>query len=177
MNEPLDDLYLTWLYENIGSLKEKAPSRTHWNLARQLFSKEFVWIVPNDDNRVEDGKELRLEFLHYTGATPGDPMWMDLGCSMLEMLVALSRRLAFETGRDPVKWFWRLMDNLDLEQHTDRRYNEMVHRHVDEVMDRVIWRTYHHDGRGGLFPLESPPADQREVEIWYQLSAYLLEQE
>jgi len=62
MNEPLDDLYLTWLYSQIGSIKLKQPSRTYWSLFRQLYTKEFVWIIPNDDNRIEDGRDLRFKF-------------------------------------------------------------------------------------------------------------------
>lgn len=178
MNEPLDELYLRWLYAAIGSVKLRNPSRTYWALARQLYTKEFVWIIPNDDNRVEDGRDLRYEFMDDCGIQTVDGEWMDLGCSMLEMLVSLSRHLAFEDGRiEPRGWFWRLMENLDLEEYTDRNYNGHQDA-INEVLDRIIWRTYSYDGReGGLFPLENPHQDQREVEIWYQLNAYLLEHE
>jgi hypothetical protein len=39
----------------------------------------------------------------------------------------------------------------------------------------VIWRTYDRRGHGGLFPLQRSNRDQRRVEIWYQLSEYLLQ--
>lgn len=175
MSEPLDELYLRWLYTKIGSVKLRSPAKTYWSLARQLFTKEFVWIVPNDDNRLEDGRDLRQEFVDDCGIAEVDPGWMDLGCSMLEMLIALSRRLSFEAGRNPHGWFWRLMENLEVEEFTDKNYSRLVERLVDDKLDQVIWRTYRQDGRGGLFPLEHPKQDQREVEIWYQLCAYLLE--
>ena len=69
------------------------------------------------------------------------------------------------------------MDNLNLEPFTDSSYNSSVERKVDVILDRVIWRTYSPTGRGGIFPLEHPRGDQRLIEITYQLSAYLIEQE
>jgi hypothetical protein len=174
-NKPLDELYLTWLYSQIGSVKLRDKSRTYWSLSRQLFRKEFFWWIPNDDNRWMDGKDLRPEFLHESGITDIDPNWWNLGCSMFEMLIALSRRLEFETNRPARKWFWRMIENLELEECTDRNYNDIHEREIDEVLERVIWRLYNPNGDGGLFPLENPRSDQREVEILYQYSAYLSE--
>lgn len=176
MNEPLDEIYLRWLYAQIGNVRHRNPQLTYWALARQMYAKEFVWFTPNDDNRCEDGLDIRHEFAAEYHMDV-DELWLTMGCSFLEMLIGLSRRLAFEDDREPRGWFWRLIENLDLEEFTDRNYNPRAVSRVDEVMDTVIWRTYHHDGRGGLFPLEHPTADQRDVEIWYQLCAYLLEHE
>jgi hypothetical protein len=169
--EPLDEQYFRWLYDQVGSIKRT----THWQLLRQLHSKEFVWIIPNDDNRLEDGRDLRLEFIqdHYHHEDSIDPMWMDLGCSMLEMLIALSRRLEFEDDTPAKEWFWQMMENLDLSECTDASgYSE---QEVDEILDDVIWRLYKPNGHGGLFPLEHAEEDQRDIEIWYQFSAYLQE--
>lgn len=175
MNEPLDELYLTWLYSQTGSVKLKSKSRTYWSLLRRLYCKVFVWIIPNDDNRVEDGKDLRYEFVADLGLRNVDQDWMELPCSMLEMLVALSRRLAFEAEGEPRDWFWQMLTNLEINQ-----YNDRTHIPDDELDDRlniVIWRTYEPDGIGGLFPLKWPERDQRDIELWYQLSAYILERD
>ena len=59
----LDARYLDWLYKNIGPLQNRNPARSYWQLAVALYQKEFTWFVSNDDNRMEDGKELREEFL------------------------------------------------------------------------------------------------------------------
>jgi hypothetical protein len=170
--EPLDELYFKWLYGQVGSIKLKNPSRTYWALLRQLFTKEFVWIIPNDDNRLEDGRDLRQEFMQEQKVDV-DPQWLDLGCSMLEMLIALSRRLSFEDDTPADEWFWTLIENLGLRSFSDK--NLVAADFVDEVLDDVIWRTYDSDGKGGLFPLKNPGGDQRDIEIWYQLSAYLIE--
>lgn len=177
MNAPLDEQYLNWLYSQVASVKLRNRSRTHWSLARQLYKKEFVWLIPNDDNRVEDGRDLRYIFLSESGIDESDVSleWLSLGCSMFEMLIGLARRLSFEADGEPRVWFWHLIEILELEQYTDRNYDEAAEREINDALDRVIWRTYSPDGRGGLFPLHSPTQDQREVELWYQLSSYLVE--
>ena len=174
MSVLLEEEYFTWLYSQIGSTKLRNPSRTHWNLARQLFTKEFLWYVPNDDNRVEDGRDLRYEFLQENNMEEPTPEWLGLGCSMLEMLIGLSRRLSFEADGEPREWFWQLLENLDIAHFNDREFNESVYNQIDEVLNRVIWRTYESNGVGGLFPLPEADTDQTKVEIWYQLSAYLI---
>jgi hypothetical protein len=171
----LDDQYLEWLYSQVAPVEEKGPSKTFWRLFRQLYSKEFIWIIPNDDNRVEDGRDLRYEFRNTFTKLKIDNNWMHLPCSMLEMLIGLSRRLAFLTDSVQDIWFWQLLENLNIHQCTDARYSEKAESYIDTVLDTVIWRTYEYNGVGGLFPLIHPAEDQRNVEIWYQLNAYLLE--
>ena len=179
MSEPLDEVYLRWLYSQVGNVKLKNPARTHWALLKQLYTKEFVWIIPNDDNRLEDGRDLRHEFLREAHLPDQvDPNWMEMGCSMLEMLIALAQRLEFETDIPVGEWFWKMLYNLNLSDLTDEAglLGDYSEQDVDEILDEVSWRTYDPDGRGGLFPLEFAEEDQREVEIWYQQSAYVNEQ-
>lgn len=176
MDGPLDEQYLTWLYSRVSPLRLKNPSRTHWGLLRQMYKTQFIWWIPNDDNRMEDGRELRREFLEEEGITNVDRNWLDLGCSMLEMLIALSRRLAFEVDGESRAWFWHLVEVIELYKFNDKKYNEEAQRIIDETLDRIIWRNYEPDGKGGLFPLRNPSNDQRKVELWYQASAYLVEQ-
>ena len=172
MTETLDDLYLTWLYSQVGDVKVRNKSRTYWDLLRQMYNTPFVWLIPNDDNRVQDGLDLRYEWIMEIGITP-DREWMEEDCSFLEILIALSRRLAFEGEGHPPTWFWHLIANLGLQECTDRsKYNQ---EEVNEVLETVIQRTYAPNGRGGLFPLRYPKHDQREVELWYQMNEYLLD--
>lgn len=179
MDAPLDDLYFEWLYSQVASVDDKSPAKTYWSLMKQLFTKEFVWTVPNDDNRVEDGRDLRLEFVEDTGIRVADRQWFDLGCSVFEMIIGVARRCAFEADQPAKDWFWNLMDNLDLRRFNDSFYRKGLWQDViDERMNRLIFRTYSFDGSfGGLFPLKNPERDQRDVEIWYQMNAYLLENE
>lgn len=171
----IDDRYFEWLYREIGSVSNKNPRRSFWNLALQLYRTPFTWSVLNDDNREQDGLELRVEFIENEGVVDADKSWMDLECSMLEMLVALARRVSFESSGEPGDWFWKFMSHLGMETYTDDTYGPLVEMDVSEAIEQVINRTYDPDGTGGLFPLEHADQDQRQVELWYQMSAYLLE--
>jgi hypothetical protein len=183
MNAILDEEYFKWLYSQVGSPRHRNPAKTYWSLTRQLYNKEFIWIIPNDDNRLEDGKELRYEFLDISGLEDPDGTWTQMGCSMLELMIALSRRLSFMDMHegDPANWFWHILDNVGLLRYNDRLYNPDNEKHahrfltIDETLDRIIWRTYEYDGRGGFFPLEESRRDQTEVELWYQLNSYMME--
>jgi hypothetical protein len=168
----LDEEYLIWLYSQVGSVKDRNRSRTYWNLFRQMHSIEFVWLVPNDDNRVEDGRALRQEWAEEAGILP-DRSWWSRGCSFLEMLIALCRRIAFEADSRADPWFWHILSNLGLLECTDRSNYDQVE--VDERIHTVIQRTYDRNGHGGLFPMRHAHKDQRRVELWYQMNAYLLE--
>lgn len=173
MRPPLDESYFTWLYSQVGSVEVDDPRKTYWDILRILYTKEFVWIIPNDDNRAEDGQDLRRAFLDESGQANEEPAWQELGCSVLELLIALSQRLSFQTDKPASEWFWVLIRNLGLKVYNDSR--KIPAERIDDKLDSFIWRTYRQDGYGGLFPLESPAEDQRDVELWYQMSAYLLE--
>lgn len=173
MNKPLDELYFQWLYNQVGETYLTDPSKTYWGMLKQFYTTEFVWFVPNDDNRIEDGKDLRREFVDELELKNVNKEWLSLGCSMFELLIGLSRRLSFEAEGEPRDWFWELIKNLGLHRFNDRR--KYPSKAVEVALERVIWRTYDYNGLGGLFPLKNAHEDQRDVELWYQLCAYVLE--
>lgn len=173
---PLDHIYLEWLYKRaIGALQAKNPSLTYWKLAKHLNSIPFHWYVRNDDNRAEDGKCLRDEFIDEMAIEDLEIGWLQLDCSMLEMFIAFADRAAFETDMNNGDWFWIFMENLGLRSLSDRAWDDDAEQHVDEVCERIILRKYQRNGAGGLFPLRHAIQDQRKVELAYQLATYLLE--
>jgi hypothetical protein len=48
---------------------------------------------------------------------------------------------------------------------------------IEDILDQFIWRTYDYNCNGGLFPLDDPKDDQRNVEIWYQFANYLVDKD
>lgn len=172
---PPDEEYFAWLYSKITDLKVKNRKKTYWKLAQQLYEKEFIWFVSNDDNRNAEGIELRRVFLRETGTRYPSREWMNMSSSMLELLVSLSFRLSFLDDRPPSVWFWELIDNLDLTYADDDVYDPDTEADVEETLDVVIWRLYEADGQGGLFPLKHAFEDQTNIELWYQMSAYVNE--
>jgi len=172
MNEPIEDVYFNWLYTKVASVDVPTPSTTYYTLLRDLHSTEFVWLVSGDDNRAEDGLGVRREFFTQMRLDEDIP-WMFLGCSVLEMLIAFSRRAEFDTDIPARDWFWTFLRNLHLDDLCDARYR--ISERVAQVMDQFIWRTYLPNGEGGMFPLRDPPEDQRKVELWYQFCEYVVD--
>lgn len=181
MSATIDDRYFEWLYSRFQAVRNRDPARSYWNLARQLYSTEFVWIVANDGNRVEDGLILRQDFMNEQGSAGVTNEWLDLGCSMLEMLLALALRASYQVEKEPADWFEIFLKNLGLIKFTDDRYNAEIEKQVSQILENFIYRNYRVNGRGGLFPLKhperAPDRDQSKVELWYQMMAYILENE
>lgn len=173
-DEPIDDVYFNWLYVKVAAVDIPTPSITYWKLLKELHSFEFVWLVSGDDNRAEDGLDVRREFINMSNFEE-DPYWSNIGCSVLEMLIAFSRRAEFVSDLDVHEWFWIFIENLGLGDLNDTVNN--INQKVAEVLDQLIWRTYSRNGEGGLFPLNNTNHDQRKIELWYQLCEYLVDRE
>lgn len=173
----LDNEYFEWLYRKIGSVVNRNPQRSYWQLARQLYEKPFVWSVYNDDNRAEDGKCLRDHFVLECEIQHLDENWIQMDCSVLEMLIAFSDRAAFESSSILGDWFWHFMSNLGLNQYTDAVYDEEVALEIDAALDLFMSRRYRRNGAGGLFPLQNAHRDQRKIELWSQLAEYQQERD
>ena len=175
MSEPLENLYFNWLCAKVVYIREHSPSKMYWKLLSTLHRTEFAWFLSGDDNRAEDGLELRREFL-LAADIPDQQEWRRIPpCSVLEMLIAFSRRTEFQTD-DPAKdWFWEFIDNLGLKHINDG--SDVTPEAIQIALDKFIWRTYDYSGRGGMFPLDNPRRNQKEVEIWYQFCDYLMDQD
>lgn len=163
----IDFEYYEWLISQV----EIPNGKSYSHLFERMHNLEFVWTVPNDNNRVQDGLDLRNEFAGKKS--------LDLlleGATLLEILISLSRRVAFLAEGTAPQWAWRLLKNLRLHKSHDP-FNKHKADRVDDILEAVVWRTYQPDGRGGFFPLSNPKEDQTKVEIWYQMGAYVIELE
>jgi hypothetical protein len=157
-------VYLDWL----GSQVRVDNGKSYTHLLSALLEKEFVWLIPNDDNRIADGLEIRQEFTEETGIR------VEGVCSVLEVILGLARRLEFMAGGDAPGWAWQMICNLGLHKFADPIGTRKAFK-VDEILQALVWRNYDPDGSGGFFPLAWTDEDQTKVEIWYQLSAYVEE--
>lgn len=177
MSAPLDELYFQWLYSQVADPNIQEKRLTYWRVLKILFEKEFVWVdeVVNDENRIKDGKALRVEFIEKQGWAPTDvdSDWVEIGCSMLELMVGLSRRLAWLADGQPHYWFRVLLDNIGLGGYNDQR--RIPRRQIDDALNDIIYRNYEPTGLGGFFPLQYPKEDQRDIEIWTQMNEYVQE--
>jgi len=167
--------YLGFLCSIVGK------SQDYGRLLEELHKIPFYHIIPNDDNRAMDGAELRDAFLDEVGPS-GAPFLPEYPCSVLEMMIAMAKRLEFETAqskweKSPDEWFWILVDNLGFTSCDNTAFIQCqtIGDYVRKSVRIFLERSYDSDGNGGLFPLKNPQKDQRRVEIWYQMNAYVLE--
>lgn len=167
MNQAQTEAYLDYLEPQVGI----ESGESFRGLLHLMYETEFVWQPPiiGDRNRLADGLEIRAEWIDATGQVG------EMGpCSFLEVLVGLSRRMAWLTSENAEGWGWQLLINLELDRMRDSLSRYKI-RKARDILDSVIWRTYEPDGTGGFFPLNYPPEDQRRVELWYQMNAYVIE--
>jgi hypothetical protein len=167
MSEPLDQQYFNWL---CAKVMYDEPGRS-FDLMRILHATEFIWQVPGDESRSEDGKDLRYRFSLELGQPQFDG-WDPLGCSILEMLIAFAGRAEFQTDISLKQWFWTMLQNLKLDEYRHVRDSDVPQ--INHILYVFVWRLYDAWGDGGLWPLNRQPAeDQRGVDIWYQFFAYI----
>lgn len=168
MSNPLTEDYLRWLASQI---RDEEQSPTYWDLFSIMFEKDFEWKVHNDDNRLQDGLDLRAEYCYANRVRAGSLHFLGQA-RFLEVLIGLSRRMAFTAGGDAQGWAWQFVINLELTRMSDP-LTRRKSRKVNDILDTVIDRTYDPDGVGGFFPLTRPDEDQTQKELWYQMAAYI----
>lgn len=171
--------YTKWLLDLVCG-RRYSKQVSYRKLLLHLHRIEFTYILPMDENRAEDGKDLRWRYVITHGYTDDEQDYildvLDGPCSVLEMMVALSIRVEEETMDDPTigdrtgQWFWGMIVSLGLGSMYDSRFDE---EYVDEVIDRFLDREYEWDGKGGLFTIRHCDRDMRDIEIWNQFNMYL----
>jgi len=149
-----------------------------------LFDLMFIPAISMDENRADDGKNLRYRF-GREAEIPRSIIARELdneqtqpisNCSILEMMIALSIRCEEtimtdeEFGDRTGEWFWNMIVSLGLGTMNDSRFDE---KYTKIVIDRFINRQYKRNGEGGLFTVDGIKKDMRKFEIWYQMCWYL----
>lgn len=169
-------IYFEWLENQVLYFDDR---NTYHKLLSKLHSLPYISVIEQDENRASDGIYLRNL---YFGEYDVDRNIIDSSCSFFEFLLGLARRMNFvfsSVYEDRTKdCFWTLIRNMtdtDPTNLSDDIFGEYEHAIVCEAVDRIIYRKYHEDGTGGLFPLKHPRENQRNVEVWYQMNQYLAE--
>lgn len=142
----------------------------HNKLIRFLYDNEYRWQFVLDENRAAGGLNLRSKYAYENGLNVSD---VGRGpCSILEMLIALSDRMTETLSADIWYCFWTLMDNLQLTQFDDTRFDE---DRVCYILNIWLDRKYDSRGNGSLFPLNNYSGDCRNLDIWGQMNAWISE--
>ena len=166
-DEVVQDAYLDWLLEivNPGRLEGSADL-----LATHLHLIEWYAIWPRDVSRENDGKNLRERFKKDSSFS--DYTSIEGPCTFLECAIGIAEHMDFfctppELQPATYLYFWKLLQNAKILGHG------IDIRAIDTSVDRVLTRSYTTKGTGGFFPLQHPETNQKGVEIWYQMAAYL----
>ena len=158
--------YFEWLVDLVCRDKF-APNISYRKLLTLLHSTEFTYIIPKDQNRAEDGIDLRYRFsLERYDEDVSE--YIEGPCSVLEMMVALSIRCEenimdnTKYGDRTSQWFWGMITNLGLGDMMDSRFDKL---YCKDVVLRFLDRDYKPNGKGGLFTIKKCDYDLRDVEI------------
>lgn len=162
--------YFNWLCDKIVQNNEQ---KSNEKLLKFLFNRDYIWVIPMDENRAGDGIWLRREFSSEKNYTKkplsGEP------CSVLEMLVALSIRIEddvmydWEMGDRTGDWFWIMVKNMGLLRSVL----------WDKCLENFHQRTYKNGGLGCPFRMKNMDEKEFEMfkkeELWNQFLDYLSE--
>ena len=81
--------YIQWIVLDKLGLSDKEWKKYNF-LINSLAKIEFIWVHPRDENRYNDGLELRSQFSDETGRFLDSSSGLPSKCTMLEMMAALS---------------------------------------------------------------------------------------
>ena len=170
--------YFDWLYGQMFHIRDPDFPGSYTVICRVMHSITFNDRIGNDSNRTSEGEELRNEFIStHSGIDIEDftEIYSMGKASILEVLVALARRAGVMLGTDSNDWFTIFLVNLNLIQFTDLAVLDTDIPQIEHVLTIFNDRTYSPNGEGGIFPLEKPGEDQRKIELWHQMTAYMNE--
>ena len=171
----VSDEYFKWLYE-LACGNRYPEEISYRKLLMCLHNIRFRWIIPRDENRADDGIELRYRFAYGHIEVSNAELYLNGPCSVLEMMLGLAIRCEENIMDDPRvgdrtrQWFWGMIVNLGLGSMHDDRFNR---QYVEKQIETFLNREYEPDGHGGLFTIRDCDRDLRDVEIWHQLCWYL----
>lgn len=176
LKNDLVNLYFDWMYRLVYN--KKLYTFSYKKLFKYLNSIDFIYKIPMDGNRYEDGINLRYRFAdEYDFSENVISVVLDeRPCSVFEMMVALALRCEETIMLDPeidggtYLWFYNMIENLGLNKMYDSKFNSDI---VDNVLYKLLNRRYKRNGEGGLFITESNEYDFRNMEIWQQMCFYL----
>lgn len=172
--DQIQNEYFEWIFDLVCG-KRYSKNVSYRKLLMHMHNTEFIYFIPKDANRAEDGIDLRYRFTLVVDNNNALE-YLDGPCSVLEMMVALAIRCEENIMDDPnvgdrtSQWFWGMVVNLGLGSMTDDIFDRRI---VDDILDRFLNREYEPNGEGGLFTIKDCEKDLRKFEIWYQLCWYL----
>lgn len=168
--------YFEWLYDQVFIVRDQNSPVSYLGACSIMNNMRFRALVPHDENRIADCAEFRNRFMNEFAPDPLEAVnILTPDASIFEVLVGLAFRASFMIGIRPEEFFYKLLSNLGLQVFSDSYYTPQAGRRIKRILERFNNRQYGASGLGGLFPLAHPDADQRQIELWYQMGAWMTE--
>lgn len=176
--------YFEWLVSKVTSPVVPADESARAVMSALYSIRIRDLPMAEDEPRLVDGKQLRMEYEDercVNAFAPEDVANPDADlCTVLEMLVALSRRMD-DIMRDPLdmsssapSWFWGMVSTMVGQWYYPCCYwsfpvNSATVHIVSDCALRFLGRQYDGSGHNGNIFVGLPPGiDIREIDIWTQ---------
>lgn len=149
--------YLPWLIQR-GCLDEYRDLASVWDEI------EFVWYIPDDEDKAIQALRMRDEYEYETNRS----CLRQGPVSFLELFVSITDTLTAMIYQDRSAFTKSILMNLGVRNTQDALLMDSVTRaSAIDSAETVMYRTYQKNGLGGLFMV--PGADLREMPIRDQM--------
>lgn len=150
-------MYLPWLIQR-GCLSDYRGLASVWDEI------EFIWYIPEDEDRAIQALRLRDEYAYEFDcrAPRQGPV------TFLEVFVSITDTLSAMVYQDREKFTRSILMNLGVSNLLDSECfsTELYSRGLDSA-ETVMYRNYHQNGSGGLFKV--PGAKMLEIPLFDQM--------
>lgn len=149
--------YAPWLIQR-GCLENYSELASVWD------ELDFVWYIPEDEDRTIQALRMRDEYCYETGM----PSPRQAPASFLEVLVSITDTLTAMLYQDRESFTKSILLNMGARSYSDDgRPPSEIHEEALNIAERVMYRTYSRNGTGGLFRI--PGMDTLEMSLTTQM--------
>ena len=149
--------YTSWLIQR-GCLENYTELASVWD------ELDFVWYIPEDEDKAIQALRMRDEYCYETGA----PTPRHAPASFLEVFVSVTDTLTAMLYQDRESFTKSILLNMGARSYSDDgRPPSEIHEESLIIAERVMYRTYSRNGTGGLFQI--PGVDTLEMPLTTQM--------
>lgn len=149
--------YTRWLIQR-GCLEEYSELASVWD------ELDFVWYIPEDEDKAIQALRMRDEYCYETGMSSP----RQAPASFLEVFVSITDTLTAMLYQDRETFTKSILLNVGARSYSDDgRLPSEIQEEALVIAERVMYRTYGRNGSGGLFRI--PGSDILEAPITSQM--------
>lgn len=125
---------------------------------------DFMWYIPEDEDKAIQALRMRDEYCYETGM----PSPRQAPASFLEVFVSITDTLTAMLYKDRESFTKSILLNVGARSYSDDgRLPSEIHEAALNIAERVMYRTYSRNGTGGLFRI--PGVDILEMPLTTQM--------